>query len=57
MAGSAAEMEATWAISDLSSISLAWLLDGLDGGGDGLLDAPLEAERVGAGGHVAEALA
>ena len=24
MAGSAAEMEATWAISDLSSISLAW---------------------------------
>ena len=25
MAGSAAEMEATWAISDLSSISLAWL--------------------------------
>src|SRR5215207_749926 len=26
MAGSAAEMEATWAISDLSSISLAWAL-------------------------------
>ena len=57
MAVSAAEMEATWAISDLSSISLAWLCDGLDGGGDGLLDAALEAERAGAGGHVAQALA
>ena len=29
----------------------------LDGGGDGLLDAPLEAHRAGAGGHVAQALA
>ena len=57
MAGSAAEMEATWAISDLSSISLAWLSMSFDGGRDGLLDAPLEAERAGAGGHVAEALA
>ena len=57
MVGSAAEMEATWAISDLSSISLAWPSMSFDGGGHGRLDAPLEAERVGAGGHVAEALA
>ena len=56
MAGSAAEMEATWAISLLSSISLAWLLMALDGRGHGLLDALLEADRVGAGGHVAQAL-
>ena len=54
--GSAAEMVATWAISDLSSISLACVLDRLDGRGDGLLDAPLEAHRVGAGGDVAQAL-
>ena len=32
-------------------------LDGLDGGGDGLLDAPLEADGAGAGGDVAQALA
>ena len=36
---------------------LGLALDGLDGGGDGLLDAPLEAHRAGAGGHVAQALA
>ena len=55
MAGSAAEIEATWAISDLSSISLACSAIDADGGLDGLVDAPLERHRVGAGGHVAEA--
>ena len=49
-------MEATWAICALDSVSLAmpWMepTARLDGG----LDAPLERHRVGAGGHVAQAL-
>ena len=36
---------------------MARLLDGLDRGRDGLLDAALEAHRAGAGGDVAQALA
>ena len=50
-------MAPTWAISSLSSISLALRLDVVDDGLDGLLDAALDGERVGAGGHVAQALA
>ena len=41
MAVSAAEMEATWAISVLRVDLLGLLLDGLDGGGDRLVDALL----------------
>ena len=50
-------MPATWAIWLLSSTSTAHGADGLDGGLDGGLDALLERHRVGAGGHVAQALA
>ena len=51
-----AEIEATWAICSLDSTSLESLPSG-DGGLDAGLDAPLEGHRVGAGGHVAQALA
>ena len=50
-------MAATWAISDLSSISFACVLDRLDCRGDALLDALLEHERAGTGGDVAKAFA
>ena len=53
---SAAEMEATWAICSLDSVSLEMSLQAGHGGLDGGLDAPLERHRVGAGGHVAQAL-
>ena len=49
-------MDATWAICDLSSTSLRQRGEAGDGGLDGGLDAPLQGHRVGAGGHVAEAL-
>ena len=54
---SAAEMEATWAIWSLESVSLAMALQAADGGLDGGLDALLQRHRVGAGGDVAQALA
>ena len=54
---SAAEMDATWAICSLVSVSLEIVLQRADRGLDGGLDAPLEGHRVGAGGHVAQALA
>ena len=57
ISSSAAEMAATWAICSLSSTSLARSLMDVDGGLDGGLDALLERHRVGAGGHVAQALA
>jgi hypothetical protein len=46
-------------LGDLAAVVdlLGLLLDGLHGGGDGLVDAALEGHGVGAGGHVAEALA
>ena len=54
---SAAEMAATLAIAAGSVLTLfAVLLDRLDRGLDGLLDAALQHHRVRAGGHVAEAL-
>ena len=53
---SAAEMEATWAICSLVSVSLEMSFRAGDGCLDGGLDAPLERHRVGAGGHVAQAL-
>ncbi len=55
MAGSAAEIDATWAISDLSSTSLA--CDAMDSTAavDRLVDALLQRHRVGAGGDVAQA--
>ena len=56
ISSSAAEMEATWAICSLESTSLARSLIDVDGGVDGGLDALLQAHRVGAGGHVAQAL-
>jgi hypothetical protein len=49
-------MAATEAISSWLSISRAWLRMRLGDGLDGLLHAPLEAHRVGPGGHVAQAL-
>ena len=49
-------MAATWAIWDLPSTSTGVGPDGLDGGVDGGLDALLQRHRVGAGGHVAQAL-
>ena len=55
---SAAEMAATLAMAAGSvSTFFDWALDRLDGGGDCLLDAALQDHRVGAGGHVAQALA
>ena len=57
ISGSAAEMAATWAICSLASTSLEMSLQAGDGGLDGGLDALLERHRVGAGGHVAQALA
>ena len=54
---SAAEMDATWAICSLDSVSRAMALEDGDGGLDGGLDAPLQRHRVGPGGHVAQALA
>ena len=53
--GSAAEMVAHAGDVGLVVDVLGLRLDRLDGGGDGLLDAPLEAQRAGAGGHVAQA--
>ena len=53
---SAAEMVATEAMSVLSSTSLRLLLDRLDRRSDGLLDALLQAHRVGPGGDVAHAV-
>ena len=50
-------MAATWAICSLESTSLASSLIDCDGGLDGGLDALLQGHRVGAGGHVAQALA
>ncbi len=50
-------MEATWAIWDLDSVSLARPWMELDRGLDRGLDAPLERHRVGPGGDVAQALA
>ena len=57
ISSSAAEMTATWAICSFESTSLARSLMRRDGGLDGGLDALLEGHRVGAGGHVAQALA
>jgi hypothetical protein len=48
-------MAATLAMSSLALDSMA-CLDGLDHGLGGLLDAALEEHRVGAGGHVLQAL-
>ena len=52
---SAAEMDATWAISSLDSTSLDWSLISSTAAIDGLLDAALEGHRVGAGGDVLHA--
>ena len=49
-------MAATWEICDLPSTSTALVADGVDGGDDRRLDALLQRHRVGAGGHVAQAL-
>ena len=57
MAVSAAEIDGDLGDLGLVVDLLGLLLDRLDGGGDGLLDAPLQADRAGAGGHVAQALA
>ena len=57
ISGSPAEMDAVAAISSLVSISLACGEELLGDGRDGLLDAALQADRVGAGGDVAQALA
>ncbi len=57
IAWSAAEMAAVAAISSLVSTSLACASSCLGDGLDGLLDAALEGDRVGAGGDVAQALA
>ena len=55
IAGSAAEIEATWAISSLDSTSLASFLIDSTAALDGLLDAALERHRVRAGGDVLHA--
>ena len=55
IAGSAAEIDATCAISSLVSTSLACFSIDFDDGVDGLLDASLERHRVGAGGDVLHA--
>ena len=44
-------MVPTWAISSLDLIFCALLLELLDDGGDGEVDAALEVHRVGAGGN------
>ena len=49
-----AEMVATWAISERSSISLARPLRASTAAAHGSLDALLQGHRVGAGGHVAQ---
>ena len=49
-------MDATWAIWPLESVSLAMPRERRDGGLDAGLDALLQRHRVGAGGHVAQAL-
>jgi hypothetical protein len=54
---SAAEMLATWAICSFESTSLARSLIESTAAADGGLDALLQGHRVGAGGHVAQALA
>ena len=56
-AGSWAEMVATLAMSSLPSTSRAVSSSRADDGLDGLVDAALEADRAGAGGDVAQALA
>ncbi len=56
ISSSAAEMAATWAICSLESTSLARSLMRVDGRLDRRLDALLQRHRVGAGGHVAQAL-
>ncbi len=53
---SAAEMEATWAIWPLESVSRAMPCRRGDRGLHARFDALLERHRVGPGGHVAEAL-
>ena len=55
--GSPAEIDAVAAICSLVSTSLASCEQLLGDGLDGLLDAPLERHRVGAGRDVAQALA
>ena len=55
IAGSAAEIDATCAISSLASTSLACFSIDFDDGLDGLLDAALQRHRVGAGGDVLHA--
>ena len=55
ISSSAAEMEATCAMSSLDSTSLAWFLMASTAALDGGLDAALQRHRVGAGGHVAQA--
>ena len=52
-----AEMAPTWAISFLPGGRDGDLLELLDDGGDGLVDAALERHRVRAGGDVLEAFA
>ena len=54
---SAAEMAATWAISDFSSISLAEDLMESTAAATAVSDAALHAHRVGTGGDVAQTLA
>ncbi len=50
-------MVPTWAISFLPAVGTGDLLELLDDGLDGLVDAALELHRVGAGGDVLEAFA
>ena len=57
MVASCAEMVATWAISVAAGDLDRLVQQRLDDRGDGRVDAALEAGRVGAGGHVAQALA
>jgi len=57
MATSPAEMAAVAAISCLGLHLLGVVQQRSGHGLDGLLDAPLEGDRVGAGGHVAQTLA
>ena len=56
ISSSAAEMDATWAICSLESTSLARPLIESTAASTRGLDALLQAHRVGAGGHVAQAL-
>ena len=57
ISGSAAEIDAVAAISSLVSTSLALARSSSVDGRDGLLDAPLERDGVGAGRDVAQAFA